>query len=116
MVPSARVQVTTMLLIAPVSISVMRQCNQDPVPLLIAMVGALQGRARLRQPRSWRALAPVLFLGSLHPASAGNGTGGELGRSQSQVPAACSCASTGAHEQRWGRCHHGGRPACPHHR
>lgn len=29
--------VTTMLLIAPVSISVMRQCNQDPVPLLISM-------------------------------------------------------------------------------
>ncbi|KAL4436773.1 hypothetical protein ABPG75_003912 [Micractinium tetrahymenae] len=29
--------VTTMLLIAPVSISVMRQCNQDPIPLLISM-------------------------------------------------------------------------------
>lgn len=35
-----------MLLIAPVSISVMRQCNQDPVPLLISMVGL--GRAGTR--------------------------------------------------------------------
>ena len=42
--------VTTMLLICPVTISVMRQCNKDPVPLMLSLVSAGGAWGQQRQP------------------------------------------------------------------
>lgn len=78
-------QVTTMLLIAPVSISVMRQCNQDPVPLLISMVGARREPPGLH-PQVLQVACPVCQCGSSACSTSSQlGTWGVRGV-QSRVP------------------------------
>ena len=87
--------VTTMLLLAPVSISLMRQCNLSPIPLLMAQVCRPRRRCSCYAGR-WLPTCRHSFL-------------------ISQAGFLLTLSLAGVYEQHRRRSHHGGRPPGPHH-